>query len=300
LARTERSHYGTICENITTTRMDIVLITTHGRTDYLRLCLEYLSRAEGIQDKEIRICIDRGGVIPREVSDVVRPIKNINVEYVRRGYHGFSGNSFNTLESYKEAYNSDAKFVYLIENDVLVQPDFFKWHEAAQSEGDFMCSIAYRCFRNAELQIGIEDPEAYLVSPRDYASIGVCWKREKLEPVVQHANTDYYGNMQKYLEFMFPDSNLSSYYAEQDGLIMRILERTKQRTIWPFIPRAYHVGFAGYNRLRGMRLSYEELKKTIHDKERIKQANAALMDIEPVPTSPVAEWSKLYCAQVLS
>ena len=280
--------------------MDIVLITTHGRTDYLRLCLEYLSRAEGIQDKEIRICIDRGGVIPREVSDVVRPIKNINVEYVRRGYHGFSGNSFNTLESYKEAYNSDAKFVYLIENDVLVQPDFFKWHEAAQSEGDFMCSIAYRCFRNAELQIGIEDPEAYLVSPRDYASIGVCWKREKLEPVVQHANTDYYGNMQKYLEFMFPDSNLSSYYAEQDGLIMRILERTKQRTIWPFIPRAYHVGFAGYNRLRGMRLSYEELKKTIHDKERIKQANAALMDIEPVPTSPVAEWSKLYCAQVLS
>ena len=277
---------------------DLVLITTHNRVDYLRLCLEYLSRADGIADKEIRICVDRSGVIPREVSDVLRHFNNLDIITVRRGYHGFQGNSYNTLQAYKEAFESTARFVYLVENDVLVQPDFFKWHEAAQAQGDFMCSIAYRCFRNAELNRNISSPEAYLISPRDYASIGVCWQRDNLEPIVQHACREYYDNMSGYLEQQFPNSSLSSYYAEQDGLIMRILEKSCKQTIWPFVPRAYHIGFAGYNRLRGKRLSYDEIKKTIHDKVRIEQANRNFKDIEPVPTCPVEKWSKLRCEQI--
>ena len=61
---------------------------------------------------------------------------------------------------------------------MLVAPDFFTWHYAAQETGDWFCSIASRC-RKPSLPVGSE----YLKCT-SYASIGVCFKREKLEPVI--------------------------------------------------------------------------------------------------------------------
>lgn len=204
----------------------------------------------------------------------------------------------NTLEAYKEACQTDAKFVYLIEDDVLVMPDFFKWHEAAQAEGDFMCSIAYRCHRNAAVRKDIADPAAYLISNQDYASIGVCWRREKLVSVVRHAKEEYYKDLSGYIKLNFPDNRFSDCFTEQDGLIMRVMGETHGNTIWSsFVPRAFHVGFASYNRPRSARLSYQELKETIHDEQKIKEADRDFGDIEAVPVNPIPKWDKLYCAQ---
>ena len=161
--------------------MDIVLVTTYNRPDYLRLCLEYLSRAAGIENKEIRICIDRGRSLLREFYEVINDFRPaLNISTVIRPEHSYMGNSMNTLESYKEAYQTDAEFVYLVEEDVLVQPDFFTWHEAVQGMGSFMCSIAYRCSRNSEARRDIADPAACFTSARDFASIGVCWATREI------------------------------------------------------------------------------------------------------------------------
>lgn len=275
---------------------DIVIVTTYSRPDYLRLCLEYLSKTEGIQDKTICIYVDRGKSLIREFYEVVNDFQ-LDFLVTFRSEHSYFGNSMNTLEAYKEAHQTNAKFVYLVEDDVLVMPDFFKWHEAAQSEGDFMCSIAYRCHRNAAVNKNITDSAAYLVSNQDYASIGVCWKREKLSSIIKHAKEEYYKDLGGYLKLNFPNNKFSDCYTEQDGLIMRILGEQHEYTCWPFVPRAYHIGFASANRPRGSRLSYKEIKETIHEEQKIKAADRDFGDIEVVPVNPISKWDKLYCAQ---
>lgn len=283
---------------------DLIIITSYNRPDYLRLCLEYLFNAEGIfSNKVISLDIDRGKSLIREFYEVIYdfPLFRFDLPtYIHwHPEHTFHGNSYNTLEAYKRAYGTEARFVYLIEDDVLVMPDFFKWHEAAQNEGDFMCSIAYRCRRNSLVHKDVGDPAAYLTSSQDYASIGVCWKREKLAPIVEHAKEEYYRNLGGYLKLNFPNNRFSDCFTEQDGLIMRVMGETHGNTIWPFVPRAYHVGFAGYNRPCSARLSYKELKETIYDEQKIKAADKDFGDIEVVPTS-VPKWNKLYCAQVIN
>lgn len=276
--------------------MDSLLITTYNRPDYLRLCLEYLSKADGIRNKEIRVYVDRGRALVREFYEVFRDFPTLNISSVFRSEHDYHGNSFNTLEAYKDAFQSDARYVYLIEDDVLVTPDFFRWHERVQEQEDLMCSVAYRCSRNPAV-LKIEDAEAYLLSGQDYASIGVCWKREKLAPVIEHAKTEYYENLNGYLQKHFPNNRFSNCFTEQDGLIMRIMAKTGGIVAWPFVPRCYHIGFAGYNRPKSARLSYQELKETIHNMEKIRQADKDFGDIEIVPTDMNLRWNTLRCEQ---
>lgn len=280
--------------------MDIVLITTYNRPDYLRLCLEYLAAAAGIGNCEVRIYIDRGKGLLREFYDVVNDFRTqVNLSTIVRPEHSYMGNSFNTLEAYKEAYQTDARFIYLVEDDVLVRSDFFKWHEAIQSRGDFMCSIAYRCSRNSEARRDITDASAYFITARDYASIGVCWRREKLAPVIEHAKEEYYRDLKGYLVSHFPNNRFSDCYTEQDGLIMRIMGETHGYTAWPYAPRCYHFGVVGYNRLRGPQLSYHEIKEMIYDPAKIAAADRDFHDIEPMPSDPIPTWEphQLHCVQ---
>jgi hypothetical protein len=266
----------------------------------LRLCLEYLSRAAGIETKEIWICIDRGKSLLREYYEVINDFRGqMDIQTRIRPEHSYRGNTFNTLEAYKEAYQTDAKFVYLVEDDVLVTQDFFQWHEAIQETGDYLCSVAYRCLRNAAARKDITDPEAYFTTACDFASIGCCWRRTRLAPVIEHAREEYYGNLEGYIMEHFHENRFFRCYTEQDGLIMRVLGATNGIVAWPYVPRCYHIGFAGYNRIRGPRLSYAELKETIHNTEKIAAASVDFQDIEPVPTEPVAAWDakKLYRIQ---
>ena len=279
---------------------DIVLVPVYSRPDYLRVCLEYLARAEGIADKEVWICIDRGRSLIREFYEVLNDFRNqINFSVIIRPEHSYMGNSMNVLEAYKEAYQTDAKFIYLVEDDVVVQPDFFTWHEAVQKTGDYFCSVAYRCLRNTGTFINCTDPEAYFTTAQDYASIGVGWRRERLAPVIKHACEEYYKNLEPYILKHFPCNRFCTSYAEQDGLIMRVMADVKGITAWPYVPRAFHFGVNGYNRPRGPRLSYAEIKEMIYSPEKIAAADLDFHDVEPMPKGPTSSWdaSKLHCIQ---
>ena len=80
---------------------------------------------------------------------------------------------------------------------------------------------------------------------------------------------------------------------------MRVMGATHGVTIWGFVPRCYHIGFASYNRPRGPRLTYEELRETVHKVEKVKAADRDFGDIEVVPTLPVPAWqaSQLHIVQ---
>lgn len=275
--------------------MDIILIPAYYRPEYLSLCLEYLDRAEGSRDdKEYWICQDyrpedchRFNMQERWTQEVIEK-SPLPVRFIRRKAHEFPGNSCNTLAAYKEAYDTDAQFVYLVEEDVLVTPDFFLWHEAVQAKEDaVMCSIAYRCSRNTEARKDVEDPSAYFTTARDYASIGVCWRRSRLGPIVKHATPDYYGDQTGYILRTFPGNRFSGDFCEQDGLIMRVMWEQRAFTAWPYIPRSYHMGWYGYHRPNGVRPDGQlqnkvmSLREHIQSPDRLKLAAPDFGDIEP-------------------
>lgn len=268
---------------------DIVIIPTYGRPEYLSLCLEHLAAAAGGRDLEFRVYLDR------HIGDKDEGPPQNRPGFTVREPHSYTGNAFNFLEAYKEAYSTDARYVYLVEDDVLVGPDFFRWHEAVQARRDYFCTIAWHCIRNPEVRPS-SDPAAIVETNRDYSSIGVCWKREKLAPVIQHANRDYYANPAAYLKQAFPKSALPLMWSEQAGLIMRVLLDAKNETVaWAALPRCAHVGISGYHRRDGHKFTgtLEEriaaLREASQSTEKMVGLSQTVFDdIAALP--PVPEW----------
>lgn len=229
--------------------MDIVIIPVYYRPEFLQLCLEFLNVCLESQDKEFWICLDAHEEDAGKISTsmkveqglVVNSWKNkLSIKFIQRKPHKFYGNSLNILEAYKSAYATDAEFVYLVEDDVIVRPDFFKWHMSIQKP-KYFCSIAFGH--------KLRSPNSSLFyETQSYTSCGVCWRRENLGRIVEHANENYYGNLSEYLHSKFPASKYENETLEQDGLIRRIIERDNLTNIQPALPRCFHVGAYSYHR----------------------------------------------------
>lgn len=133
-----------------------------------------------------------------------------------------------------------------------------------------------------------------------YQSLGVSFRPKQLERVVRHAKPAYFANMIGYCKSQFPDSWIPPANAEQDGLIHRISEQDGLFTLYPSVPRAYHVGFTGYHR-RGaalvgsieqraqqiLSMSTEELNRSAHS---YPDHQAIPLDAERAPISKLIEW----------
>jgi hypothetical protein len=286
---------------------DVVLIPTYLRPEYLQLCLEHIAVAKATPTlKEFWICADsrphdkeRHGMVLGWQDEVLSAWHGtIPIRFIQGVKHDFDGNSYNVLESYKKAYNEpNVRNIYLIEDDVLVTPDFFKWHEAvAEAESTAMCSIAYRCSRNHETRTDVIDPRAYFTTARDYASIGVRWKKEALGPVLEHAVVSYYADQSGYIRTRFAGNRFAGDFAEQDGLIMRVMWEQHGFTTWPYIPRAFHMGWYGYHRPNGRRpdgfleQKVSEIRATISNAAKLKIVAPDFGDIEPYPTEPMPSY----------
>lgn len=273
---------------------DIALITTYFRPEFLSLCLEYLSKAEGARDnKEYWIFNDFRFEDEHRHSNDLRWTKEVleksplPYRFIQREPHNYAGNSYNTLEAYKEAYATDARFVYLIEDDVLVTPDYFLWHEAIQEkESDALCSVGYRCIRNSAARKDISDAGSYFTSKKDYASVGVCWRREHLKEIVDHATPEYYANMGGYLDSRFPQDIFSGWFHEQDGLVMRVMHEQNAFVAWSFVPRCFHMGGYGYHRFGKrpdgqLQNKIDTLRGWIYDGAKLKEMFPDFNDMEP-------------------
>jgi len=178
---------------------DLVLIPSFFRPEYLFLCLEHILKAAGGSEKEIWVSQDRKieepGDLSQDIGNVFRVVSHFShsccVRYIERKRNPFNANVYNVLELYKEAYvTPGVRFVYLIEDDVLIAPDFFVWHEAVNERGDYFCSVGWHCSRNPGVTLS-DHAADYIESALDFSSIGVCWRRANLAPVIKHARAEY-------------------------------------------------------------------------------------------------------------
>jgi hypothetical protein len=251
---------------------DIVIIPTFERPEMLWLCMDYLAACPDSQHVQIRVYVDAHIGQPQppraEIKTVLEKFPQLSIQTYLRPPHAFHGNSYNILMAYKDAYETDARYVFLIEDDVMIHPDFFAWHWYQQTIKPLGCSIAV------------------LKTERHgtYASLGVCFRREILRSILPHCRPAYFQDMRKYCRAHFAPAKFD---CEQDGLFCRLLRF--QSIVWATTaPLAQHVGWYGYHRRKSIRPQgtleqrYAQVKKALSNREILREWVKDFHDIYPL------------------
>lgn len=212
-----------------------MLIPAFDRPEMVWLCLDHLAACPEAREVEVRVCVDgRAGHAPiDEFVYVVAQHPTLTATIHVGPSHRYHGNSFNVLRSFQAAVTGGFDWIYLVEDDVLVRPEFFQWHQRFQREYA-VCLAA---------TIGVADP-----GHGAYASLGVCLDRGVTNTIAAHGHAAYFSDMRGYCRRTFP---ASPFDCEQDGLIARVLAGCT--VVWADPPVCSHVGWYGYHRTQGAR-----------------------------------------------
>jgi hypothetical protein len=261
---------------------DIVLVPCWRRPEMLWHCIDNLCKAHGIQSMHIVFRPDSG--YDADNIAVIREhagrLPSYEIQPAPRCPYRRSKLSANILLGYMQAAALTRRYVYLVEEDIMVGRDFFRWHAAvhAQREGLF-CSIAVR---NHNRRIDTpDDPDCYYLTSGDYCSWGVCFDRDVITGLIApHVNLDYLSRPKRYLRRHFVGSRVSLGFVEQASLVRRIQEICARPIAYPATPRAFHAGFYGRNRPGGISGALNE---------RVQQLDTMIYDCSAMRSAALSE-----------
>jgi hypothetical protein len=275
---------------------DIVLVPCWRRPEMLWHCIDNLCKADGIESMHVIFRPDSDYdddniAVIREHAD---RLPSYSIVPAPRCPYRRTKLSANILLGYMQAAAQANRYVYLIEEDIMVGRDFFRWHAAVHSQREgLFCSIAVRN-HNRYVETP-DDPDCYYLTSGDYCSWGVCFDRAVIAGLIApHVNLDYLSRPKSYLRRHFIDSRVSLGYVEQASLVRRIQETCDRPIAYPATPRAFHAGFYGRNRPGGIAGALEErvrrLDSMIYDSSAMRCAALSecyAADSEPVPLDVV-------------
>lgn len=213
---------------------EIVIVPTYQRSEFLYCALECIRAAEPAIP--VHVWPDRG-------TDELAVCEKFGAVHHWTWQHTYHGNSANLCEAMKWAHSQNASLVYVIEDDCLVEPDFFSWCRAAlRSHPEAFAACGWKYSPDA---LEGDGPDMLMAW---YLSVAAALPRRSLAAIVQHARPEYYANMRRYLDRAYPASfRRGSEHHEQDGLVLRVCESESRRCVWPRRPRARHIGWSGYH-----------------------------------------------------
>jgi hypothetical protein len=223
----------------------IVVMPTLKRLEMLALALERLARTNE-SDLDVRIFADTDANL--EELDYVRDNYYPDAMIFHAGPHvDVPSGMWNILNALKQGYETAADLIYIVEEDVLVKPDFFKWHQSAQEPG-----ILATCGRRMQ---------GALASYSQYTNPGSCFSLDKLRLVVKHITKDLFNNRRAYMDGVF--GRMDEVSDLDDGLIRRIARFYGLPVKYPDIPKCSHIGFTAYNRYFGWTNNEGDIKYRI-------------------------------------
>lgn len=178
--------------------------------------------------------------------DHVGPQRLDEVEYVRdtylpqayihqaRPHIAAPSGCWNILNSIKAGYNSGAKRVYLVEEDIMVRPNFFEYHEHTLDDVDVSC--------------GRKDKMFWKEFPGLYTNSGSAFRREMIAKLIPHINDIYFSELREYMDRELPPS-WDSQSNLDDGLIRRVIRANNFSVAYPEVGVCAHQGFHYYNEI---------------------------------------------------
>ena len=251
--------------------MDVVLIPAWRRPEMLFHCLKNIQAAHGAEELHYIFRFDTGH--SPELVDAIHAAEftfSHEITKTPKCPYQMAKQSFSLLTGYalSIAHSMAPERVYMIEEDVMVATDFFRWHQQVHEQRpDVFCSIGVRN-PNRTVPVDGSTRDHYYLTTDDYCSLGVCFPSKIIkEYILPWTATKYYVNPVDFCARNFKDSPFGQAYAEQDGLIRRIQWRAGMAMpiAYPYHGRAYHAGFYGYNRGAGPRGSLIERISYVRD-----------------------------------
>lgn len=274
--------------------MDILLIPCWNRPEFLHETLRNLVATGDLDTVHVVFKPDTSphADIPQVISEYADRMPSYETRPSTTARYRLTKQSQNLLTGYQYAASLTDGLVFMVEEDIQVARDFFRFHRSAhQAHPEIFASLSTKNHNRRDLMV-TSDPEAYYLSSGDYCSLGVCFHSRTIrEMIVPHITTAYFRDPITYCQRTFPRSPIGNGFAEQDGLIRRIQEANPERpTLYPHVPRSFHGGFYGYNRPRfvagDLQAKIDRVRSTIYDPDAMRAASilpAYYSDSEPVP-----------------
>lgn len=273
---------------------NVCMIPLFNRPELLYHTLQNISKARGIEEITFLFKPDYG--FNRENLEVIAGFNTMRSHIVppeRCPYPFRSRQSYNLLKGYfhAAAMAGPQGTVYMVEDDVIVGPDFFTWHNEAQRSPNF-CTIASADTNTPEHDRPAPDGTPHYRSHGTYRSIGVAFSARAIhDHILPHVTAAYFNQPQTYIRSKFSHNPWGATWTEQDGLIRRIQVNNLLPILYPHTPRCYHAGY--YSGNRGTRNApkgtldqrIKQVGDTIYDTDRMKKAAGKPMyfdDSQPV------------------
>jgi hypothetical protein len=210
----------------------IVVMPTYERPEMLALSLERLSQVR--ECPPIHIYVDRR--VDKSIFQFVRDTYSPAAElHFTEDRPECTSGTWNILHAIQEGYNLGANFIFLVEEDVMVYPQWHFHHLAKLWTGEYKASCGRRlpAFNKKYGDI--------------YTNPGSCLSRELVEAIVPHINENYFRNTGGYIRETFKREPLNS--SLDDGLVRVVMADKGWRCAYPAAPLCAHQGFEFYNNI---------------------------------------------------
>ncbi len=226
----------------------IVAVPSAKRPELLALTLEKLSQAKDVP--EVHIYVDS---VPESILREFEAVRDLYLPeafllHARPHLPAPSG-CWNILNSIKSAA-SYADDVYLVEEDVLVYPYFFDWHEtqtAPASCGRYHWNPKWK-YRHL------------------YTNPGSLLRRPLLDALIPHICDEYFLDTRGYLDRIFGPWHEITHL--DDGLIRNVMKQNGWDAAYPEKPVCAHAGFTGLGSLDIYQITGQTLEERI---ERVRE-----------------------------
>jgi hypothetical protein len=220
------------------------------RPEFLALALERLAAARC--RPEIHIYVDDVSESTLREVEVVRDrfLSEAFLFSARPHVKAPSG-CWNILNSIKAAAEW-AEDVYLVEDDIMVTPDFFEWHQA----------------QTTEVSCGRKDPRFFPAHPYMYTNPGSCLRRPALDRILPHINDDYFARLRGYLDEHFAPA--PEWSELDDGLIRRLVGMCA----YPDKAVCYHQGIRSWGKSNLFPASGDVMERVEQLRETIRRIEA--------------------------
>jgi hypothetical protein len=221
--------------------MDLVNVVGWRRPDFLTATLMRLTVAD-IPGAHYRISLDHkpDPMAVNAAREFADRMGKHRVDLVRRGPCDDQGPTRNMLMALHESLPYNADFVHMIEDDIFVSADYFRYHHSAHELApDAFCVTA--CKPDLDTPPG----EYHQVTTRALApTVATSYRSGRLKEILDWLPVEYLDNRVEYIRRVFPNHPCAPHlWSGIDGAMGRVRHRTNKLTVFPEVGRAYHAGF---------------------------------------------------------
>lgn len=243
-----------------------VILPCMSRPAFLKICLEYILKADSCEQFQYIFQLDYG--YDKRNLDVIKefPLSKA-ISAIIYMINGPGKQSNNVLTGLEKAARIGLPVVY-IEDDIFIGKDFFTFGLDMIKEPDLLCAILSK--NHNSIDNPPENLNGYYVKENHncYQGLGTIFNPEMFNKyVLSHVVPDYVLRPIQYCKQFFPNTSLGTEFAEQDGLIRRIIEKNKLKVAFSCVPRCFHAGFFGYHRVFAKHIQGMPINKQV---EQIK------------------------------